>query len=121
MKKADEIKSSEITDKEFYLNRRLFMRAAVMAGTVTAAAVLYLSLNPPPAERPSGEKLIVAQTGHQDTLKEGFTANEKLTSFQDITNYNNFYEFDSDKRGVAYAAKGFITKPWRVSVEGLVN
>ena len=121
MRKADEIKSSEITDKKTYLNRRLFMRAAVMAGTATASAMLYRSLNPPPAERPPGEKLIVAQTGQQDRLKEGFTANEKLTSFQDITNYNNFYEFDTDKRGVAYAAKGFVTKPWRVSVEGLVN
>jgi len=121
MKKADEIKSSEITDKKTYLNRRLFMRAAVMASTATASAVLYKSLNPPPAETPPGEKLVIAQKDQQDTLKEGFTTNEKLTSFQDITNYNNFYEFDTDKRGVAYAAKGFVTKPWRVSVEGLVN
>jgi sulfoxide reductase catalytic subunit YedY len=121
MEKTDEIKSSEITDKKTYLNRRLFMRAAVMAGTATASAILYRSLNPPPAERPPSEKLIVAQTGQQDTLKEGFTTNEKLTSFQDITNYNNFYEFDSDKRGVAYASKGFVAKPWQVSVEGLVN
>ena len=121
MKKADEIESSEITDKKTYLNRRLFMRAAVMAGTATATALLYRSLNPPPPERPLGEKLIVAKTGQQDTLKEGITTNEKLTSFQDITNYNNFYEFDTDKRGVAYAAKDFISRPWRVSVEGLVN
>jgi sulfoxide reductase catalytic subunit YedY len=38
-----------------------------------------------------------------------------------ITNYNNFYEFDTSKSGVAYAAKGFVTRPWSVAVEGLVN
>src|SRR5207253_10095427 len=47
--------------------------------------------------------------------------NEPLTSFEDITNYNNFYEFDTEKRGVASAARGFVTQPWKVEVGGLVN
>jgi sulfoxide reductase catalytic subunit YedY len=46
---------------------------------------------------------------------------EKQTSFEDITNYNNFYEFSTDKRAVAEAAQNFVTRPWTVSVEGLVN
>ena len=46
---------------------------------------------------------------------------EPETSFEDITHYNNFYEFSTDKEGVASAAAGFDTKGWQVSVEGLVN
>jgi sulfoxide reductase catalytic subunit YedY len=47
--------------------------------------------------------------------------NESLTPFAAITNYNNFYEFSTDKGGVAPAAQGFVTQPWSVSVDGLVN
>jgi sulfoxide reductase catalytic subunit YedY len=120
MKKPEEIKSSEITDKKVYLNRRLFMRGAALVGTTAATGLLYRKLNPPTAEKPRGEKLPnVTQTPYGDRL--GFTVNERLTSIEDITNYNNFYEFSTDKRSVATASKGFVTKPWTVSVEGLVN
>jgi sulfoxide reductase catalytic subunit YedY len=44
-----------------------------------------------------------------------------LTPIEDITNYNNFYEFSTNKQGVAAEARGFVTKPWNVSVGGLVN
>jgi sulfoxide reductase catalytic subunit YedY len=122
MKKSQDINSNEITDKETYLNRRTFIRAAVLAGTATATTVVYRSLNPAPVESPKGQKLEgVSKSGEQEALKEGFRVDDQLTSLQDITNYNNFYEFDTDKRGVAVAAKGFISKPWSVSVAGLVN
>lgn len=122
MKKSQDINSNEITDKETYLNRRTFIRAAVLAGTATATTIVYRSLNPAPVESPKGQKLEgVSKSGEQEALKAGFRVDEQLTSFQDITNYNNFYEFDTDKRGVASAAKGFISKPWSVSVAGLVN
>jgi methionine sulfoxide reductase catalytic subunit len=49
----------------------------------------------------------------------GFRTTEPKTSFQDITHYNNFYEFSTDKDGVAAAAAGFVTSPWQVSVGGL--
>src|SRR5271154_3715439 len=52
---------------------------------------------------------------------DGFHAADKATSFQDITHYNNFYEFSTDKEGVAAAAADFETKGWQVSVEGLVR
>lgn len=122
IKKTQDIKSSEITDKKTYLNRRLFMRAAVLAGTATASTLLYRGLNHPAVEQTKGEKLTgIATSGQTDALKQGFTVQEKLTSLKDITNYNNFYEFDTNKGGVAEAAKGFVTKPWSVSVEGLIN
>ena len=57
IKKPDDIKSSEITDQKTYLNRRLFMRAAVLAGTATATTLLYRTLNPPPPEKAEGVKL----------------------------------------------------------------
>jgi sulfoxide reductase catalytic subunit YedY len=119
---GEKIKSSEITDQQTYLNRRLFMRAAVLAGTATASTLLYRRLNQPAPPPTAGEKL--TETVSVDTaeaMKNGFRVNETLTPFESITTYNNFYEFDTSKGGVAAAAKGFVTRPWAVSVEGLVN
>jgi sulfoxide reductase catalytic subunit YedY len=122
IKKPDEIKSSEITDKKVYLNRRLFMRGAALASTAVATGLLYRKLNPPPAEKPKGETLVtVANSAAEDRARQGFTVNEKLTSIEDITNYNNFYEFSTDKQSVAAEARSFVTKPWTVVVGGLVN
>jgi methionine sulfoxide reductase catalytic subunit len=115
-------KSEKVTDKQLYLNRRLFMHAAVLAGTVTASTLLYRRLNPPPVERVEGDKLAVGGTVAKDeAVKEGYAVTDKLTPLEAITNYNNFYEFDTSKSGVAYAAKDFVTRPWAMSVEGLVN
>ena len=122
IKKPDEIKSSEITDKKAYLNRRLFMRGGALAATTAATALLYRKLNHPPAEKPQGEKLVtVAKSATDNRIREGFTVNEKLTSIEDITNYNNFYEFSTNKQSVASESRGFVTKPWAVAVGGLVN
>jgi sulfoxide reductase catalytic subunit YedY len=119
---AEKIKSNEITDHKTYLNRRLFMRAAALAGTATASTLLYRRLNPPPPQRVDGEKLSeVVKSSNDEALKNGYSTNEQLTPLEAITNYNNFYEFDTSKDGVASAAKGFVTRPWAVSVEGLVN
>ena len=115
-------KSEKVTDKQVYLNRRLFMKAAALAGTATASTLLYRRLNPPPAERVEGDKLQeVVKAPQEEAIKEGFAVADKLTPLEAITNYNNFYEFDTSKSGVAYAAKGFVTRPWAVAVEGLVN
>jgi sulfoxide reductase catalytic subunit YedY len=121
-KKQDDIKASEITNQKVYLDRRLFMRGAAIAATTTATGLLYRKLNPPPVETPKGDKLTdFAKAASDQGLSNGFTVNEKLTSLENITNYNNFYEFSTDKASVATEAKGFITKPWSVSVDGLVN
>jgi len=120
--KKNSIKSSEITDKQTYLNRRQFMRAGALLGTTATTALLYRKLNPPPVEKVKGESLTaVAKTESASSSSGGFTTNEALTSIEDITNYNNFYEFSTDKQGVAIAAAGFVTRPWEVSVGGLVN
>jgi sulfoxide reductase catalytic subunit YedY len=111
------IKSSEITDHHVYLNRRNFMRGAALAASATATTLLYRKLNSPAVALPAGPKIAVV-TNQPDS---GFTVNEKLTPLEDITNYNNFYEFSTEKRDVASAVKGFVTRPWAVEVGGLVN
>lgn len=121
IKKSSDIKPGEITDEKVYLNRRLFMKGAILAGSAAATGLLYRSLNPQPVALPKGEKIQTANLVTEGAAKSGFPTNEKLTPLQDITNYNNFYEFSTSKGSVASAAKGFITRPWAVSVGGLVN
>jgi methionine sulfoxide reductase catalytic subunit len=119
---AEKIKAEKVTDQQTYLSRRNFMRVAALAGTATATTLLYRRLNPPPPERVEGEKIgEVTKSTDPEAIKNGFVVNETLTPREAITNYNNFYEFDTSKGGVASAAKGFVTQPWAVAVEGLVN
>jgi sulfoxide reductase catalytic subunit YedY len=112
---TNQIKSSEITDEKTYLNRRNFIRGGILAGTTIATGLGYRYLNPPPPK-----EVKTATIGN--IVK---TVDEKLadepTSFQDITNYNNFYEFSTSKTAVAEKAQNFVTKPWTVSVDGLVQ
>lgn len=117
IKRPEQIPSSEITDKKVYLNRRNFMRGAALVATTLATGALYRGLNEPPRPTPHSEKLADVQPS-TPTVKP---INEKLTSFEDITSYNNFYEFSTDKGSVARKAKDFVTRPWAVRVEGLVN
>ena len=121
IKKPSDIKSSEITDQKTYLNRRLFIRGAILAGSVGATGLLYRKLNPPPAvveERPKIAGLV--KPSSDEAMRSAFKVDEPLTSFEDITNYNNFYEFSTDKQSVASEARGFVTRPWTVEVGGLV-
>ena len=122
IKKPADIKSSEITDEKAYLNRRLFLRGAILAGSVAATGLVYRKLNPPAAvveERPRISGLVTPPS--DEAMRNGFKVNEAQTLFEDITNYNNFYEFSTEKRSVASEARGFITRPWTVEVGGLVN
>ena len=97
IKKPEDIKSSEITDQKTYLNRRLFMRAAVMAGTATASTFLYRTLNPPPVEKPPGVQLIESARLPDQEAIQRVIVRKTLTPIEEITNYNNFYEFDTSK------------------------
>ena len=120
--KLPNVPASEITPEHVYFNRRMFMRGAVLAGSVAATGFLYRKLNPPSAvteERPKIGDLVTPPT--DEAMRKGFRTDEPLNSLEDITNYNNFYEFDTEKRGVATAARKFVTRPWQVAVEGLVN
>jgi sulfoxide reductase catalytic subunit YedY len=109
------IKSSEITPESVYLNRRNFIRAGMLAGTTLASGGLYRFFNPPPP------KEIETAEIQNISKPENFRAEDAPNSFEDITNYNNFYEFSTGKTAVARKAENFITSPWTVSVEGLVQ
>ena len=114
IKKASDIKSSEITDYTTYVARRQFLRAA--STTVLAAGVAGIGsgLFVPGASAQTGEKL-------QGVHKSPLSADEPLTPHEDVTHYNNFYEFGTDKASPAKLAKDFRTKPWSVVVEGEIN
>ncbi|HEY0077522.1 MAG TPA: protein-methionine-sulfoxide reductase catalytic subunit MsrP [Pyrinomonadaceae bacterium] len=119
IKKPDDIKSSEITDERLYMNRRLFMRGAALAASTAATGYLYQKLLAPEPQRltPAGK----AEPGTQAAPKSWGLPGEEATTYADITNYNNFYEFDTNKTSVARRAANFVTRPWTVAVEGLVN
>ncbi len=100
IKKPPDIRASEITPSHIYVSRRKFLAA----GAALAAF---------PGLAPAGTKLTGVQKGP-------FSTDEKVTPFDDVTHYNNFYEFGTDKRQPAELAKNLRTSPWAISVEGLV-
>ena len=117
IKKPEDIKSSEITDKKLYLGRRLFIRGAVLAGSSVATGLVYRRFTSHGEEGQAGEKIADVLTA-PSTVQP---IEEKKTPYEDITHYNNFYEFSTDKLAVADKAKKFVTRPWTVAVEGLVS
>ena len=108
-----------------YFNRRKFIQAGVLAASAVATGVVYRHLNPVgTADKHSvNTAAIEGVTKPPATTADasGFRVDEPQTSLENITHYNNFYEFSTDKEGVAPAAANFDTKDWRVSVEGLVQ
>jgi sulfoxide reductase catalytic subunit YedY len=93
--------ASEITSKDVFLSRRDFMKAAGIAG---AGALLAACAPGAPTEATPAAPLA-----------------DVPNSFEEITNYNNYYEFSTDQEPVAPLSKNFKTRPWDVEVSGLVN
>ena len=114
MSDKNKIHPSEVTDESTYLNRRNFMRAGMLAGTALATGAVYRFLNPPP-------KREVVTADIAEVKRSETPLNDDLTPFEDITNYNNYYEFSTDKRGVAPLAEDFKSEPWTISVDGLIE
>lgn len=109
---TNNISSSEITPKSLYLNRRDFLKAAgLLTGSVLLAACAPQGGGPPT----EGSGLAAAYAGKSDEF------GEPLNTYEDITHYNNFYEFSSDKQAVARLSAGFRSRPWTVEVYGLVR
>jgi sulfoxide reductase catalytic subunit YedY len=112
IKPASDIRSSEITDKKLYLNRREFIRAttgtAVAAATGVLGAEAFLQAAAP---APHGRKLENVKPSPQST-------DEKPNTWDQITTYNNYYEFGIDKDSPSMKARSLKTQPWTVAVEG---
>ena len=99
IKKPADIRYSEITPRSIYLNRRKFL-AGVPAAFLGARKLLR-----------AGDKL-------PNLVKSPFSTTEKANSYNDVTHYNNFYEFGTSKQQPAQNATNFKTSPWTVSIEG---
>lgn len=107
--KSVPVKSYEITPKETYFSRRDFIKAAgVIAGSAALAACA-------PSSPEESEAQITVNPAYVDEL--GDAAN----TFEEITSYNNYYEFSANKESVKPLSENFTTRPWTVEVYGLVN
>jgi sulfoxide reductase catalytic subunit YedY len=95
------------------LNRRNFLRDMGLAGVAAFAGKGLIDLISP-------TQSVQAATTKLTTVKGPFSTDEKINSVRDVTHYNNFYEFGSDKGDPARNAQNFRTSPWSVSVEGEV-
>lgn len=109
IKKPQDILSSEITDHAIYQERRKFMTSSI--GLTAAAALLPLQ----PAAAGYGGRALKYNKGTQ------FNTTEDMTSYDKITNYNNYYEFGTDKYSPAKNAQALTTDPWSVQIEGEVE
>jgi sulfoxide reductase catalytic subunit YedY len=107
IKKPAGIRPSEITSQTNYLNRRQFMKAgAIAGGSLLAPAALGAVV--PAARRASLEGV----------ASSPFSTDEAPNSYEDITTYNNFYEFGTGKDDPAVHARDFEPRPWTITVEG---
>ena len=110
MKNTHDILASEITPQNIFEKRRQLIKLAAMGVFGLSQAEVFSRS----AFAQSGQKL-PAKVNPQ------FFVADKLTSYKDVTTYNNFYEFGTDKSDPARNAHTLKTRPWTVSVEGLVN
>jgi sulfoxide reductase catalytic subunit YedY len=110
IKKSADIPSSEITPRSLYLNRRKFL-----AGAAVVAAGVGLH------EIASPSSVAQANTKIDGIQKSPLSTNETITPYKDVTNYNNYYEFSTDKYEPAGLAKNFKTRPWTVTIDGAVK
>jgi sulfoxide reductase catalytic subunit YedY len=123
MKRTDRIPSSEITPLSAYLNRRTFMKAGIAAASLATTGLVYRQLNRTGSAKVETPVLagVEAQAAGQEGIAAGFRVDEPMTPLQSVSNYNNFYEFTTDKEAVSTAAAGFVSKPWQVAVGGMVH
>ncbi len=98
IRRAADIRYSEITPKSLYLNRRAFL------GGLPVAML--------------GAKKLLAGNRLQTVKSPLSTTGEKLNTYQQVSTYNNFYEFGTDKDSRVENAQNFRTSPWTVEVEG---
>ncbi len=110
IKKASDIKESEVTDQGVYLDRRKFLKTAAIAGVGLATAPALIM----PSQAQAAAKL-------SGVMKSKYMVDEKLTSLKDVTSYNNFYEFGTGKGDPAKNAHKLKPRPWTVKIDGEVG
>ncbi|HEX4285637.1 MAG TPA: protein-methionine-sulfoxide reductase catalytic subunit MsrP [Terracidiphilus sp.] len=114
IRKPAEIPSSAITPKTQYLDRRRFLKGAAALGAAAVGTARIADVLSPGTAAHAGTKL--------ETVKSQLsTTGEQLTSYEDITHYNNFYEFGVNKGDPSKNAGSLPTRPWTVKVTGQVK
>jgi sulfoxide reductase catalytic subunit YedY len=109
IRRAPDIRPSEITPESIYLNRRTFM---VGAGSVLAGSALL----------PGTAFAAVEPMALPNVAKSPYTVDEKINTYKEITTYNNFYEYGTDKSDPAVSAPDLLKpSPWTVKVGGECN
>ncbi len=106
--KYSELPENQVTDESLYLNRRQFINKSAMIAAVTALPKLAFANNPIP------------EPDYKELSQSPFSTDEELTPFDDITSYNNFYEFGTDKSDPAKYATNFPDKSesWPIIIDG---
>ena len=107
IKKPADIRPSEITSKDNFINRRDFIRAGSIAGGLALAGPAFA------AEVPDIRRATLADVG-----KSVFSTDEAPNSYEDITTYNNYWEFGAGKSDPAEHAQDFDPLPWKITVDG---
>ena len=113
IRRPPDIPSSEITPQDVYVNRRRFIKAAAMgaAGLAVGPTAIH-------AARADGERAQEIPARFRDMKSE---LGEDMNSYEDVTTYNNFYEFGTDKSDPARNSGSFEPRPWTVTIGGHVG
>jgi methionine sulfoxide reductase catalytic subunit len=118
IRRAADIPSSEITDERVYLRRREFMRMAGGLAMATGLAPLMAACDDSAAAAGGAG---VGQAPLADVKPKVVSTDEQLNTFEQITSYNNFYEFGTGKNDPQRYGGSLKTSPWTVKIEGLCN
>ena len=114
-RKAPDLRSSEVTPRELYLKRREFLQAAAAAAAGTAAALVA------PAVAESAQVVPPGKLRKLTAAPSSLSIKEKPTSYSNLTTYNNFYEYGTDKDDPARNAGRLRARPWKIAIEGHVG
>jgi sulfoxide reductase catalytic subunit YedY len=107
IKKPADIRPSEITSKQNYLRRRDFIRAGAIAGATALTSPALAAVVP------EGRRAKLPDVGNSE-----FSTDEAPNSYEDVTTYNNFYEFGTGKDDPYRNAQEFDPRPWSITVDG---
>ena len=111
VKRSQDLKYSDVTPRDIYMNRRKFLYGLGLAGGLALAGESLADLVSPSNRAYASTKL-------QGMSRSPYSTTEKVTPEQVVTTYNNYYEFGTEKGDPAKNAQKFVTSPWTVSVEG---
>jgi len=110
IRKAEDLKWSDVTPESLYLRRRDFLATAAVPVLAGAASLL------------AGRRAAAQGSGQaMSANKSPLSTTEPPTPYEDVTTYNNFYEFGTDKGDPARNAGKFKTRPWTVTIDGAVG